>query len=245
MTIARIKLQTSTFTDGPNSSESVIDRRKLIGEYFTRGDATTALRNRANPSAPAVFVGAGSPIFSADSVILSGHASLGGGVAGMDLQIKPPRDMTYIAIRKIRSGGNAGSTVPWMGADNAIGLSEYSTSPTGWNFFNNQINIPPLTSKITAPVGSDFYFVAGTGKDGKKGTIHLGGSGLITSNEGTGLGSIKPGSTSSIKIVPNGLFYAAPFCYIAVYAGALSLAEITAEYLRLKTWHATLGITVS
>jgi hypothetical protein len=241
MTIASIQYTSDAASQGLRESMTCPDRRGLIGEYLLRGNAATMLRNRANPALPATLTGAGSPVYNTNSVVLSGHSTLGGGVAGIDTGLAPPRYLTYIVVRKKRTAGN-NNAIPWLGSvvgGANLGLADYD----GWNMANAQAGIPPVTAKIVAPTDSDFHFQAGVAGDGGKPTVYVSNGGVLTSNTGTGNGPYKAAGPT-IKIVPEA-YWQFEIAYVGVYARMLTAGQVAAADARIRAYLLGRGVVVS
>lgn len=237
-----LRLASAAFTNGLKASLTCPDRTGLIGEYLLRENATRSIRNTANPAVPATLLGAGTPVYNANSVLLSGSASYGNGIAGLDTNIPNPADMTLILVRKKLTQGNLASSIAVVfgGGSNFNGMLEN----TGWNFYNNQSGVPPGVSSVAAPTDLDFHFAAGTGANGDKGTMYVATGGVMSSNQGAVNGSVKSG-TATIKLCSVAANYQLETAYAAVYNRVLTAAQVTACYDTLKAYFASRSVVVS
>ena len=238
-----IQIASASFTNGLKASLTCPDRTGLRGEYLLRENATRSIRNIANLAAPAALIGAGTPVYNTNSVILSGSASYGNGIAGIDTGLLHTPDVTVIAVRKKLLAGASASSNTYLGASNNgfRGLQEYM----GWSFYNNQGGTPPAVAALAVPADTDFHFVAGVGKNAEKGIIYLASGGVMSSNEGNTAGSAWVTSANTIKVCGIAGNYQMELAYAAVYDRVLTPTQITEAYEALKAYFATRNIVVS
>lgn len=236
-----IQLANASFTKRIKASLTCPDRTGLLGEYILAKDAARCLRNIQNGALPLTATGAGTPIYNANSVVLSGSVSYGNGIAGFSTGIVTPANFTLIAVRKKLSGGvSAFASVPWFGAQaNTTGFMEYE----GWNFYNSKDGAPPGVAKVVGAVDGDFHFVAGTATLAGLSSIYAASAGVMASNTGSanGGGSRPAGA---LAIVPAGNVQI-ELAYAAIYERVLTAGEVSAAYAALKAYFASRGVVVS
>jgi hypothetical protein len=241
MSGSSIQLANATFINGLKASLTCPDRTGLIGEYLLRENVTRSIRNIANIAVPASFIGAGTPVYNANSILLSGSATYGNGITGMSTGLLLPVDMTLILVRKKVIIGAPGGVVIFGGKSTLNnGFMEYS----GYNFYNNQSGTPPGISAVTPPTDLDFHFIAGTGANADKGTMYVATSGVMNSIQGTTNGIIKTGS-DTIKLCGTAGNYQIEVAYAAIYNRVLAANEVNACYNTIKAFFAMRDVLIS
>lgn len=238
-----IQIASASFTNGLKASLTCPDRTGLIGEYLLRENAARSIRNIANLAVPAALIGAGAPVYTPNSVLLSGSASYGNGIVGLDTGLLQPADATFIVVRKKVYVGTSTGTQPWFGISSVPfrGLSDYSE----WNFYNAQSGSPPAVATLTKPADTGFHFQAGVGANAGKGLLYVASDGVLSSNEGTVAGGAVVPGTATIKLCGNTGNYQMELAYAAVYDRVLTPAQITAAYDTLKAYFASRNLAVS
>lgn len=238
-----IQIASASFTNGLKVSLTCPDRTGLIGEYLLRENAARSIRNIANLSVPAALIGAGTPVYNLNSVLLSGSASYGNGIAGLDTRLLQPADVTLIVVRKKISAGVSTGAPPWFGSvvPSNRGLADYQE----WNFYNNQSGVPPVAATLTKPADTGFHFQAGVGPNAGKGLLYVATEGVLSSNEGTVAGTAVVPGTATIKLCGSTGNYQMELAYAAVYDRVLTPAQIAAAYDTLKAYFATRNLVVS
>lgn len=242
MSGSSIQLANGSFAvNGLKATLTVPDRTGMLGEYLFGTDGTHSTRNMANNAVPLTPTGAGTPVYNAASILLSGSASYGNGIAGYDTGMSFPSDVTMVVVRKkLASGTLASTTVPWFGSGAYRGLMDYDN----WDFYNNQSGVPPAVGKVAEPADTNFHFAAGVGPNAGQGTMYVATGGVITSSTGTTAGAAQAAGSPTIKLCPAGN-YQMELAYAAIYNRALSGAEITSLYASLQAYLASRGVTVS
>jgi hypothetical protein len=237
-----IQCANGAFTNGLSASLTCPDRTGLIGEYIFGANSARSQKNIANNAVPLTPTGAGTPVYNANSILLSGSASYGNGIAGYDTGIVCPNtDITFIVVRKkVAQGSLSALGQAWFGVPNFTGFLDYDN----WDFYNNQGGTPPNTAKVADPGDTAFHFAAGVGPNGAAGTIYVGTAGVLTSNTGPVAGAVRTGTLQTIKLVPTG-GYQMELAYAAIYNRALTSQQVTNAYASLQAYYAALGITVS
>lgn len=240
-----IQLANASFTNGLKVSLTCPDRTGLRGEYLLRENATRSIRNIANLAVPAVLIGAGTPVYNPNSVLLSGSASYGSGIAGLDTGLLNTPEYTLIVIRKKMTQGSVGATNVWFGSvtPNLCGLTEVALP--GWSLHNRQSGAAPAVAAISTPTDTDFHFFAGSGGNAAKGSVYLATGGAVSSVAGSTAGVAWVPGSETIKLCGIAGNYQMELAYAAVYDRVLTPAQITTAYTTLKAYFASRNLVVS